>query len=105
MNIPVIGDFREYGSDEGALPPVLLRIVLEFAGSLINKRHRMHRFLQIEFALYNVMHTVSTITPSRLLDFYRYHGQYALQDVIRQAVQKYDADNRLQITASMLRIC
>ena len=99
MNIKVIKNFRECGSEDGPLPAVLLRVVLEFAGSLINKRHRMHRFLQIEFNLYNVMHTAGTITPSRLVDFYRYHGRDVLQDIMRQAVRNFDADNRLQITS------
>ena len=102
MNIKVIGDLREY--DAGALPRVLLRVVLEFAGSLINKRHRMHRFLQLELGIYKIMH-VTTITPSTLQSFYDYHGRNVLVDLIRQAVRAYDADNNLEITRSMLSIC
>ena len=102
MNIKVIGDLREY--DAGTLPPVLLRVVLEFAGSLINKRHRMHRFLQLELGIYKIMH-VSTITPSQLQGFYRYHGRTVLVDLIRQALRKFDSGNRQEITGRMLSIC
>ena len=102
MNLKVVGDLREY--DAKNLPPVLLRVVLEFAGSLINWRHRMHRFLQLEFQMCNLIQKpLGGISPSRLQRFYMHHGFYALQEIIQQAFRR--SSNALVITQSMLKIC
>ena len=102
MNIKVVGDLREY--DAKNLPPDLLRVVLEFAGSLLNKRHRLHRFLQLEFSMFNIIQKpLGGITPSRLQRFYYHHGFYALQELIQQAFRR--SSNALVITQSMLKIC
>ena len=102
---PKVQDVREYFYGEYVLPRVLLRTVLEFAGSMINKRHRKHRFLQLELKLIHLMHNKRIVSPSELMGFYRHHGQQILADLIRRAIARFSEGNEMAITANMLKIC
>ena len=98
--------FFDVREEYDGLPPVLLRIVLEFAGSLLNKRHRKHRLLQLEIMLLKIMHNNRTVSPSELKGFYRHHGQQILAGLIRRAFERYKgAHAPLTITRGMLNIC
>lgn len=109
MSGKVIMDLRSRIGADGVLPPVLLRMVLEFAGSLLNKRHRKHRFLQLELKLLAIMHNHRTVSPSELMGFYRHHGLQILADLIRRAIERFSERNaelnQLVITENMLKIC
>lgn len=64
------------------LPTDLARVVLDFAGSLAHKQHRLHRFLQFEFKICTGLQIVS---PSQLVRFYRDNGAHMIQDVVWEA--------------------
>ena len=81
-----------------SLPTDLLRVVLEFSGSLLNERHRKHRFLQLELGIYKLMNPRG-ITPVRLRAFYSYHGRDVLLGLIRLALRK--VGTHLEVTGRM----
>lgn len=84
------------------LPPDLTRVVLEFAGSLIYKPHRLHRFVQLELQVYNSIQMSGRTAPSRLVRFYRDQGFYAIQEIIKTAFKGFRPD---AVTQRMRQIC
>ena len=56
------------------LPEPLLRVTLEFAGSLSNKQTRLHQWVCMELLIFKTMHA-HRCTPQRLIEFYTWHGR------------------------------
>ena len=81
------------------LPRDLLQTVFEFAGSLSNKRTRLHTWLNMELLIFRCLYP-DRYCPSRLLYFYKWHGHNRLKRMFT-----FDFSGEPYITQAMTKIC
>jgi len=81
------------------LPEPLLRVTLEFAGSLSNKQTRLHQWVCMEMLIFKTMHA-HMYTPQRLIQFYTWHGRNRIKKMFSKFTFKVP-----YVTNAMTRIC
>ena len=65
------------------LPVDLRCIIWDFAGSLLNKRTRLHKFCTLELLLWKMIIPYKRLTPKRLRRHFNYCGRDAILQLIR----------------------
>ena len=69
--------------DDSPLPVDLRCIIWDFAGSLLNKRTRLHKFCNLELLLWKMIIPYERLTPKRLCRHFDYCGRDAILNLIR----------------------